>query len=80
MSIIKDIVKNHTSLLRKAENDTLTIDDINNYINDVKKAGSNLSDTLDRSYARTLLRYWAGQVYDKTGCFPKCELQPAIKK
>ena len=68
---LETITKQHQALLSNSAK--MTKDDIpkvKKFMEIVAKAGEYSEDTDQRSYLRSLIRYWGGFINDKTGDFP----------
>ena len=73
----------HESLLQKQqkvtdENQQEFIKDVREYIEQAKRAGSNIASTRERDQIRANLRYWGNYIYSIDKTFPDTELAPSM--
>src|SRR5437588_296297 len=73
------ILQQHEDLLRQSSETSdvdLDISQVQEFLNILAQAGTNIGDTERRSMLRALIRYWASVVNDYTEKFPIIQLQP----
>lgn len=82
MKTIDEVMAGHEILLEKSEtqNDSSFIDEIVSFLDLLASAGSNISDTQQRSQLRGLMRFWSSYIYDHTSEFPDKRLFPFLGK
>src|SRR2546428_2623360 len=76
---LETIQKKHQEMLRQSsETSDVDIDilQVQGFLGTLAQAGANIEDVEQRSFLRSLIRYWASIVYYKTGTFPTTQLQP----
>ena len=56
----------------------LPIDNIQEYIELVRKKSEQIVSPKERDQLRTILRYWSGYVFEQTGQYPNTELRPVL--
>ncbi|HTK05813.1 MAG TPA: FxSxx-COOH system tetratricopeptide repeat protein, partial [Ktedonobacteraceae bacterium] len=74
---LKTFQEQHGALLDKsAEMNKADIPQVMAFVESVAKAGSITKDADQRSFLRSVIRYWTSFINDKTGEFPAIRLQP----
>ncbi len=79
MNTVEKILEEHQALVERAEKGEAGAElakDINRFVEKVQAMGAEVEDSKTRNLLRSLLRYWAGQLYELTGTYPRFELQP----
>ena len=55
------------------------IPQVQEFLKQLAKAGAEVTDALQRSQLRSMIRFWGSFIYDHTGQFPEVRLLPAIE-
>ncbi len=81
MNLFETLQKTHIELIEFIEKPDLSNDQssarVENFIEELKKAGTFIADPRQRNQLRTLLRYWGSFIYENTGTFPDTQLLPS---
>jgi hypothetical protein len=76
MSKFSELQSRHEDLIEaQASGDVL--DQVQNYVEEVKLGSSQVSSVRERDQLRANLRYWASYIYEKTGTYPNIVLAPS---
>lgn len=81
MEWLNQILNEHQALVERFEKSrakSKLTGEIERFVKKVQAAGAKAQDSRTRNVLRSLLRYWAGHLYELTGSYPRLELQPYV--
>lgn len=77
MSNFKSLQSRHEDLINRAQAGQDVLNEVQEFIEDIKLSSSQIASSSERDQLRSNLRYWASHVYEKTGTYPNVELAPS---
>jgi len=78
MSEFRDLQAKHAALLSRAQADEPVANEVRLYVEEVRRASSQIALPRERDQLRANLRYWAGYIFEAEGTYPNVELAPAL--
>lgn len=80
MKNFRDLQKKHEIFLKSKQAGEDIVKEVESYIELTINSGQDITDSFQREQLRANNRYWGNYVYEKTGTFPKTDIDPPSEK